>query len=358
MDETMNAIRKQLGYMLSLPERTVRSLAAVAGGTTNFLAETLFPDAVRDSSLYKVLIGDMQRFVTQQIARMPADEKATSVGPAAGSPDYVQRKVVGGALETAGLFAMHLSPLWVFALAGDAAAGSNVFLNRLVAQLKENGVIPKDTQVDGVTDLLGAIQDASRRSASAVDTPPLSREELSKLAGDMTDSYKKIFGKARDLLPRIDDLWKRLTETASRENISLERLSGMLAVDVAEVGRRGLGAAMAVGQTGADLFGDKILTSYARTLDDMTKRGVSDYISDKMKPFLDTAIAHFDPNRTTWIESKLGLGPEESTGKTQSAESGEPFPPPPPGCGSSEPAHPFPPHPPKDGPSGPVAGGI
>src|SRR5436853_3537542 len=124
MDEMMNTIRQQLGYMLSLPERTMRSLAAIAGGTTNFLAETLFPDAVRDSTLYKVVIGDMQKFLTQRIAQVPGDAAAASVG--ADSPEFVQRKVVGSALETAGLFAMHLSPLWVFALAGDAAAGSNV----------------------------------------------------------------------------------------------------------------------------------------------------------------------------------------------------------------------------------------
>lgn len=328
MDKVTEAIRRQLGYMLSLPERTIRSLAAVAGGTTSLLTDTLFPQAVRESTLYKVLIGDMQRFVTEQIAQVPGEAKAAGDDPTA-APDFVQRKVVGSALESAGLFAMHLSPLWVFALAGDVAAGSNVYLQRLVGQLKENGVIPKGTEVGGITDLLVAIQDASHKSANAVDSPPLSREDLSKLASEMTSSYKQMFSKAYNLLPRIDDMWKKLTDMATRENMSVEKLSGVLAVDVAEVGRRGLGAFLAVGETSADLVGEKILASYARTLDTMTQDGVSNYISGRMKPFFRAALEHFDPERTSWIESKLGLGPEgaQATGPVSDEER---FPPPPP----------------------------
>ena len=41
------ASRQRLMYILSLPERTIRSLAALAGGTTTLLAETLFPVSFR-----------------------------------------------------------------------------------------------------------------------------------------------------------------------------------------------------------------------------------------------------------------------------------------------------------------------
>ncbi len=333
MDEMINAIRRQFGYMLSLPERTIRSLAAVASGTGALLTESLFPDTVRDSTFYKFFIGDMQRFVTEQIAQIPPEPGSASAD-AAGSPDFMQRKVVGSALETAGLFAMHVSPLWVFALAGDAAAGSTVFLNRLVEQLKNNGVIPKHTEINGLTDLLAAVQEASRRSASVVDTPPLSREELSRLASDMTQSYRQMFSKATNLVPRLDDLWTRLNALASRENISLERLSGAMAVDVADMGKRGIGVVLAFGQTGADLVGEKILTSYAKTLEAMTQQGVSNYISTKMRPFLRTALSHFDPDRASWTETKLGLAESATAPGAVAATAPAEAPSPPPTDGS------------------------
>ena len=42
-------VRQHLNYSLSLPERTVRSLAAVAGGTTTLLTDTLLPESMRQT---------------------------------------------------------------------------------------------------------------------------------------------------------------------------------------------------------------------------------------------------------------------------------------------------------------------
>ena len=298
-----DTLSRQLNYLASLPERTIRSLAAVAGGTTSLLTETLFPEVLRGTTMYRVFIGDIQQFVIRKVAQV--QQEGTAEGEGETDPAYVQKKMVGGALETAGLFAMHMSPLWVFAIAGDAAAGSSVFLNRLVEQLKRNGVLPIDARVTGLEDLLAAMQDATRRSASAIDTPPLSREDLSKLAGDMTTSYSQMFARATDLLPRFETIWQRMEELARRENVSLDRLAGVLTVDVASWGRKGIAAAWAVGQTGTGLFGEKILDSYSKTLNAVAADGVPAYLSRHMTPFLQAATAHFDPSRKTWTESMM-----------------------------------------------------
>jgi len=324
MSSWLDAVRERVGYMLSLPERTVRSLAAVGGGTTSLLTETLFPEVLRGTTLYRIFLGDTQKFVIEKIAQIQK-EGASREGVDATDPQYVHKKMIGGALETAGLFAMHFSPLWVFAIAGDAAAGSGVFLHRLIEQLKRNGVIAEDAQVHGLEDLIAAMQDASRTSATAIDTPPLSREEVSKLANDMTESYSRMFSKATDLVPRLETIWERMREVATRENISLSRLGGILTVDAAAWGKKGIGSVLAVGQTGASLFGDKILDSYVRTLDSVAKEGVSSYLRERMTPFLQAATAHFDRGKKTWTESLatkvLGGGP-----KADEAESAEPEP--------------------------------
>jgi hypothetical protein len=327
-------------------------MAAVAGGTTSLLAETLFPESLRGTTLYKVFIGDAQRFLITQIAQVhreqgtppaadvgnaaqvaqPADaeerqqvasvlqstgetpvpQEQTAVSPAPAMtvdvPNYVPRKILGSALETAGLFAMHVSPLWVFAIAGDAAAGTSVFLQRLADQLKKNGVIPADTQVTGLADLLGVVHETSRKSVAAIDTPPLSREELAQLANDMIGQSRQLFDKATDLLPRMETIWATMQQVSDRQNISLDALSGILSIDVAGWARKGVGAVMAVGQTGGNLIGENILDSYAATLEQVSSKGVTQYLSQHLSPFFAKARSHFDPDQRSWTESFLGLG--------------------------------------------------
>lgn len=309
MSQFFQSAFRSLGYLLSLPERTVRSLAAVAGGTTSLLTDTLFPESLRDTTMYKIFVGDAQRFVIEKVAAVQRETQGQPDTPQ--TANYMQRKIVGGALETAGLFAMHFSPLWVFAIAGDAAAGTSVFLQRLAEQLKQNGVIPEDTQVTGLADLLGAIHDTSRQSAGAIDTPPLSREELGQLANDMMAGYQQMFTRATDLLPRMEEIWGQMQRIADRQNISIDTLSGVLTMDVAQWAKKGVGAVLALGQTGGDLLGEHILDSYVETLDKVSEQGVTNYISERMTPFLQCAIGHFDPGKASWTESLIGLGEQE-----------------------------------------------
>jgi len=300
MTNVFEIVRERVGYLLSLPERTIRSLAALVGGTTSLLTETLFPEVLRGTTLYRVFVGDAQQFLVQKVAQVHQEGQAAAE---AGDSQYLQKKMVGGALETAGLFAMHLSPLWVLALAGDAAAGSGVFLDRLVGQLKRNGVLPETAEVKGVHDLLAALHDTARQSATAIDTPPLSREEVTGLADQLAHNYRQLFSRVTDLLPRLETIWQRMESIASRENISLERLGGILTVDVADWAGKGVAAVLAVGQTGSSLFAEKVLDSYSRTLDAVSEVGIANYLNQRMKPFLDAAAGHFDPSRKTWTES-------------------------------------------------------
>ncbi len=307
MSQFFNSAMRNLGYLLSLPERTLRSLASVAGGTTSLLTETLFPEALRGTTLYKVFLGDTQRFVISRIAQVQRESEQAEAAQT-NDPRYMPRKILGGALETAGLFAMHVSPLWVFAIAGDAAAGTNVFLQRLVEQLKKNHVIPQDIQVTQLADLLAVIHETSCKGATAVDTPPLSREELNQLASDMITNSRQLFSKANNLLPKMETIWGTMQQVADRQNISMDALSGILSIDVASYARKGVGAIAAVGQTGQALVGEKILDSYAATLQQLSSQGVTQFVAQHMTPFLTKALSHFNPEQRSWIESLIGLG--------------------------------------------------
>lgn len=289
-------------YLVSLPERLLRSAAAVVGGTSLLVTETLFPEVVKDSTTYRVVVGNLQRFMIDRVAQVnyfPVSENERVID------GYIGRKLAGNVLEMAGLMTVRFSPVWVFALAGDAAGGSKAFLDRLVINLKQHGVISPESNPDDLTGLLEAIQRASSSSATVVDTPPLSQAQLAELASDLSDGYGRMFARSQSLLSRLNIIQARMEETADQEGLSVEEVSGVMAIDVASLSRASVGATMAVSQTSAELFGEKILASYERTLDELNSQGASAYLNRYLKPFMDAAVAHFDPNRSTWTEEML-----------------------------------------------------
>jgi hypothetical protein len=301
-DRFVEAARRHLMYTLSLPERTIRSLAALAGGTTTLLTEMLFPESLRKTTIYNVSFGMMQRFIVERVAGIETENSEDQIEL---GDDYVQRKMAGTALEAAGLLAMRFSPLWVFAIAGDAAGGSKVFLNRLVENLKKNNIIAQETEAAELVDVLEAIQKASSKSAASIDTPPLSRKKLSELANEMKVNYSRVFKTTTNLIPRLDTIWENIEQLAHRENISIERLGGIITVDALSWSKKGMGMVLATGRTGAELFDEKILDSYRKTLATVSEKGIDKYMSSHMGPFMQSAKDHFDPGQKTWIESKL-----------------------------------------------------
>ena len=92
---------------------------------------------------------------------------------------------------------------------------------------------------------------------------------------------------------------------AEGQAVSFEALSGVMAIDAAQWGRKGARAARAAGKAGSELFGEKILASYARTLAGVAEQGMADYLAGSMKPFLEAAGQHFDANRPSWTETRL-----------------------------------------------------
>jgi hypothetical protein len=302
MNSFAEVVRRRLTQALSLPERAIRSLATVAVGASKLLTETVFPEALRGTTTYKVTIGMMQRFVLEKVAGMEAEfsEKNIEI-----TDDFAQRKLAGTALEAAGLLTMRFSPLWVFAIAGDVAGGSKLYLNRLVKHLKDNGVMEQDAEATELVDVLEAVQGAANRSALAMDMPPLSHENLKALAEETKADYANAFEKTTNLIPRLDELWERMKRLAEREKVSIETVGGVLALEAVSWRKSGTKTAFALGKTGIELVDEQILESYRKTLSQASEKGVNGYIRDQMRPFMQMAKKHFDSSRGTWTEKVL-----------------------------------------------------
>ena len=66
-----------------------------------------------------------------------------------------------------------------------------------------------------------------------------------------------------------------------------------------------MGIALATSRAGVELFNENILDSYRKTLAAASEQGIDKYMSDHMRPFMQSAKANFDPAKKTWTEKKL-----------------------------------------------------
>ena len=93
-------------YLLSLPERLVRSVVALGAGLTREVGEAALPDAVRQGQLYQNLVESTLRFLIERVggAEGVYDDGARL------PDDFLVRRTAGNALEVLGLVAFRASP--------------------------------------------------------------------------------------------------------------------------------------------------------------------------------------------------------------------------------------------------------
>ncbi len=289
-------------YFLSLPERFIRSAAAITGGTSLFLTRSLLPDLVRESTTYQVTIGDMQRFLISRIAQV---DSQFSPGIKPVSDDYIYHKMAGNVLELASFMAVRFSPVWAFAIISDVAGGSSSYFERLLQQLKAMEILDQDADLYNIQDILESIQKASSTSARAIDRPPLSQAELGKIVDELRSDYRRLGKSGLNLMPQVEEIQDQMERVSEQEGISQEELGSVMALRASSIVETGRDAAVAVGKTTGELIDEQIFESYARTLNEISKVGLPKYAIDNLEPFIKRAIDHLNPGRTTWTERKL-----------------------------------------------------
>ncbi len=296
-------------YLLSFPERIIRSAAALVGGTSLLLTETLLPEVVRSTTTYRVLVGDLQKTLITRLAQV--DVAGLSPGDAI-TDRYLRKKIAGSFLEAIGLLTVRFSPVWALAIIGDAAGGSQVFLQRLARNLEANGIIDPGVETRDLGGLLAAIQKAANTGTQAIDTPPFNSEELANITSELKVTFGEIGEESQEIMARISRIGGRMDEVADEYDLSYEQVGGMMAIDAAQLSRKGVMTGLTISQTGGELFVEQILDSYGKTLDRISSQGPGKYLGQSMGPFLEAALSHFDPARQTWTENNL-LGADPGT---------------------------------------------
>src|SRR6266478_2193505 len=118
-------------FLLSLPERGVRSLTAIAGGLVRELGELSVPKTIRRSQLYRNLVEATLRFLIEQVGQV----KGVYPGEEELSEDFLVRRAAGNGIELIGILAFRASPVWVLAALGDASSGKSRLRSKTTACL-------------------------------------------------------------------------------------------------------------------------------------------------------------------------------------------------------------------------------
>ena len=304
-DPGVDSVYKYLMYGLSLPERAVRSSAAMIGGVINESATLLVPQAFRDSTTYRKFVQQMMDMVNEDVGgvkKKPVDGAEASDTASEKIENYVAKKTVGTFLDLAGMATLHLSPITLLAITSDIAYGSTTYLKALADELKKEGVIAEDSTIGNTAELLEAVAKASAETTDQLDTPPLSVEGLRETIQQTRERLAEI--DPTQILPQseIKQMWDDMQGLADKEHVNLfEISSAMTMYSLNQVTTATKGALTTVRVTG-NLLDEHIFDHYWQGAAKIGREGIYSVAAESGQPYLDALWYNFSSGRPTLTE--------------------------------------------------------
>jgi hypothetical protein len=269
-------------FLVTLPERIVRSLVGVVGGAVHETAEVVLPRFARRSRLYEATAKNLLRIAIELVGDVERDAPKGEPGPG----ELAKRKTAGNVVELGSIAAFGFSPLWLLAAAADVTRGSRVYLDSLVTELKRAGVLADEAELGSVDDLLAALEGASGTTARLVDLPPLELVELRASIAELRSSAGELPSPQE-----LAALYDGLRREADREHRSLLEVS-------TGVGLAFLLSARNVGR-------DHVVVPYREDWQPLRREGFAAYARRTARPYGAAIAGHFDADRRTWTDRAL-----------------------------------------------------
>jgi hypothetical protein len=291
---------RRLGrFVASIPERIVRSAAAVVGGALHETGALVLPRFIRRSRFYEATAKNLLRVAIEGVggvknepAAKPAPDGIERIRQVR-APDHLsagelaKRKGAGNVVELGSIAAFGFSPLWLLAAASDLLRGSRVYLNALVSELKRTEVLAEDAEFGSVEELLEALERGTGRTARLIDIPPL---ELTELRASVDELRADV-----DALPSPEELsaaYRGLVRTAERERRPLLEVS--------------TGVGMAFLTSARDVGREHVMLPYREDWRPLRREGFAAYARRVSGPYGRAVASHFDAERPTWTERLIG----------------------------------------------------
>lgn len=296
---------RALPYLASLPERSVRSTGALAGGLIRELSQVVLPSSFRKTKLYRSLVETTLRFIIEQVGNVQ--------NPLSGEPrlpsDFALRRSAGNGIEMAGILLFRLSPVWVLAALSDLSSAGRVLTREISQSLQERGLLDRNSDIQSIDEILDGLEKSSGRLADNLNMPPFDIQSLRQEWHTLKQEARKIPPKQRPSMERLADSWQELKSEAQQQGCSVFELSSLMALSAAT---RLPGKALWLSQcttlaarkTGT-LLANTLLDSYAATLQEIRQTGYLRYWANQFQPYLAAAAAHLSPAQTSYTERFL-----------------------------------------------------
>lgn len=273
-------------FVLSLPERLVRAVAATLGGTIHETAELILPRLVRKSRFYEATAKNLLRITVELVGGVEREAEVTADEHESSPKKLAVRKAGGNVVELGSILAFGFSPLWLLAGAADVTKGTRVYLDALVSELKDAGVLAREAEFSSVDDLLASLEGASGTTARLIDIPPLEIEGLKRSLADFREDAKGL-----PTPPELAAVYQGLVAEADREQRSLLEVS--------------VGMGLAFFNSARKVGRQHVLDPYTEDLQPVRDEGFASYARRVGIPYAQAVARHFDPSRVTLTERGL-----------------------------------------------------
>jgi hypothetical protein len=292
-------------FLLSLPERVVRSAAALTGGLLREINAVALPARVRRTVLYRLMVEVALRFLIEQVGQVQgvyADSNELA-------HNFILKRGASHGIEIIGLLTIRVSPIWVLAALADATGAGHELIRQIAQALKDEGLLSRDHHFETADQLLDGLEKTSVQLAEAMNLPPFDavslREEWVKLKQNVAMMHPEL-----PSVDRLEHLWTRLTQSAAAQDRSVFAVCSSLALSaISDVpaGVQWLSRAAAVGarRTG-EVVGEALLLHYVRAAEEMAHIGFAAYWQRQFQPYLRGAAEQFEPARPSSTERFLG----------------------------------------------------
>ena len=289
-------------YILSLPERAIRSLGALSGGLLREIGEVVLPAAVRRTILYRTMVGVTLRFLIEQVGEVEG-VYPTESGLA---ENFILQRTASHGIELLGILAFRASPVWVLAALADITGGGNRLIQEITEALKEEGLLEADARFETMEQVLTGLERTSAHLALTLNMPPIDVAGLRREWETTKAEFKSLPPNRVPHLDRLEQTWRALRISAQTQNRTVFAVSSLMAISAlshvpANLVWLSKATRSAARRTG-EIVGDAILDHYSAALEEISRTGFPGYWSREFRPYLRAAAAQFVPEHGSLTE--------------------------------------------------------
>jgi hypothetical protein len=295
-------------YILSLPERVIRSLGALSGGLLREIGNVALPASVRRTTLYRTMVEVALQFLIEEVGQVEG------IYPTEGhlAENFILKRTASHGIELLGILAFRASPVWVLAALADLTGGGRKLISEVAEALKSEGLLDGNTRFETMEQVLDGLEKTSAHLATTLNLPPVKIESLRREWDQLKVELRTIPPKNIPPLGRVEAVWRDLQRSAEEQGRSVFILSSLMAVSaIRQLPARALWlsrAARSASRRTGEMLGEAVLDHYTETLAEVSRTGFSEYWKREFRPYLRAAAEQFAPGHESSTERLLKKG--------------------------------------------------